>query len=130
MGRAVSIVGAIAVSIAVSACGGGSTTTVTTTATVAIPSAVALHRCTEADGSGYGWSASVSGISCDQVGRFIRRNIFPRSVHVVDIHRGQTADFQTGGYACEVAKGAYPRIGYGWHVTCGRGDRRFAFFWL
>ena len=123
MGRAVSIVGAIALSIAVSACGGGSTTTVTTT------TSVALEHCTRADGSGSGWGASVSGISCDQVGRFIQRNIFPRAQRIGEVQRGQTAHIQTAGYTCDVVKYTdAPSIG-GWRVTCDQGDQHFAFFW-
>jgi hypothetical protein len=121
--RAFCVAALIVSSLVVGACGGGSTTTVTTT------TAVALQHCTKPDGSGYNYGARVSGISCDQVGRFIRRSIFPRAQQIGEVRRGQTKRIQTGGYACQVVKYTdAPSIG-GWRVTCDRGDQHFAFFW-
>lgn len=90
MGRAVSIVGVIALSVAVSACGGGSTTTVTTTPAAipvdtnratANPRYVGLSRCD----SPIRISLQAHGLSCEEArhveGAFINFQLFAKSRH-------------------------------------------------
>jgi hypothetical protein len=104
---------------ALSACGGSSDETTTT------PRPVALERCTRSDGvthSGYNWSAKVSGISCDQVGRFIRHEAFARPEQITG-----ASDFKAAGYACDSSRSE--KYGGGWHVVCINADRRFTFEW-
>jgi len=133
MRRALSVAGVAALSVAACACGGSSTTTVTVTHTVAElnPSSVALDKCTKpghVTNSGYNWGARVSGISCDQAGRFIRQSIFPVAQKIQFVKRGQTIHFQAGGFVCDASKNTDPSIG-GWNVACANGDQDLAFYW-
>jgi hypothetical protein len=127
MRRALALGVVLGAALGFGSCGGDSTTTVTHTATALLPSSVALNPCTRAEGSGSNWGARVSGISCDQVGQFIERSIFPVSQTIESVERGQTIHFQAGGHVCEASKNTKPTIG-GWNVACTRGDQHFAFY--
>jgi hypothetical protein len=110
--------GLVAISLLVlasSGCGGGDGPATT--------SQVALQPCTRSDGgsSGYGWDAEVNGLSCDEAGRFIRREIFPRAGEIA--HRSHV---QAGAYACSVAELSHQ---VGWKVACERHDQRLEFNW-
>jgi hypothetical protein len=102
-------------SIALTACGGNDRTEATS------PATVTLDRCTKSDGSGYGWSAEVSGISCDEVGQFIKREVFPRAGQVA-----RKVSLQAGGFVCDVSDLADEP---GWRVSCDHADQHFVFDW-
>jgi hypothetical protein len=84
----------------------------------------ALRACQEPEGArltGYGWSAEVSGISCEAVGDFIQDEIFPRAGQIATEDR-----VQAGGFVCGVSELTEEP---GWRVVCEQADRRFAFNW-
>ena len=105
------------------ACGTSSDPTTTISPVVALDRCVRMGPITE---SGYNWAAKVSGISCDQVGRFIRHDA--RTQRIEEASVGWPSDFKAAGYACASSKQPGSRY-HGWHVACSDGDRHFAFEW-
>lgn len=104
----------VLLSIALAACGGDDETGITSR------SVVALEPC--AHGSGSNWSAQVSGISCDEVGRFIEQEIFGKR----EVQISQENSFESAGFNCDVSE--RPARG-GWRVSCDQADRHFVFNW-
>lgn len=106
--------------------GGGSSSTTTEASLQSCP------RPSQSDSlSAGGWSGKVSGISCDDAGRFIGHhalNDFQKAYkgqyNLTAIKSSAPGDYSTAGFACHYVP--LPG-GHGWHVTCQRAQQNVDF---
>ena len=84
-----------------------------------------LQACEEPRGevTGYNWRASVAGVSCERVGRFIQEHVFSPEVSRAI---GSEAEFAADDFDCSSRRLTSET---GWRVSCVSDQAQFVFDW-